>query len=620
MKKRTTAPSVSGKADSATAELPVEQRGYSVLTRYDWVAAPIVALLAAIWLFFHIYSAINWDDLLYMSLATHTEGQAGVLNRYGHIYILKLFYALTGDAILGTRIYWCFFFAALSTLIYWSARLLAGNRGAIISILAVLLVFMEPIFGREAGSPLADFTVMLLVTFAVFLYLAFLSRRDKYTHWILVLLGLIFFWAVKSKETGICFAVLFLGLGRDNQNRLYINRLIKDLGWVLCGILAGSFLLMCLDAAFVGDFWFSVRPANIRQLFGGNLGEPFFEPQVWTAESWFAFFTTRPVFVLFILYVITGFTSHAKGLSTREKLIWIVPLFLMLFLTFSRRGWYVVPRYFVPAMPVMAIFAAQFFNFETAGVLRFDSGGQAVSRKFLAVALVFAAFIIILFLLVPRIDSIVEYYRLDTSKVPAFPNLRYDRLTDSQLLYMLVIMPLAMSGLLVAAVLTKKKVLPSLFFVSLCLFALMLPPFRDGYQFMDAACKKSKWRFEPCRAFKDDLKFDSNTKIVVSKNVFGRTWLMGRDARAHCHIFNIFFNQKLRYDQFTDGTDADILKGEYDYALLLADDFVNLRGKPEFQKMQGKFALKTADVVHPSGGMVPLVMLIKIGGPSGNVR
>ena len=614
MKKHTPHPSVSDRSASAAAGLSTGLNGDWGFTRYDWIVPPVIFLAGGIWLFFNIYSAINWDDLLYMSLARCTWGEAWVLNRYGHIYLLKLFSVVFFDTILGCRIYWCFLFAATGTLTYYCARLLAGRKTVLVGIIAVLFVYMEPMFGREAGSPLADFTVMFLVILGVFIYLFFLGQRDRHTHWLLMALGLIFFWAVKSKEIGICLGVLFLGFGRDNQNRWHIGRHLKDIGWLLCGAAGGCLILMCLDAAFIGDFWFSVRPSNIKQLFGSNLGTPFFEPQDWTAESWFAFFTTRPFFVLFILYVIAGFTAPAKNLSIREKLVWAVPLFLMLFLTFSRRGWYVVPRYFSPAMPIMAIFGAQFFNFGAAETPAVYKAARDYSKRFLGIGLMAAAFVIIAFILVPKIDAIVEYYKLDGSKILSFPHLRYDRLSNPQLLYMLAIMPLAMSGLLVTAVLTKnKRGLPNLFFTSLFLFALILPPLRESAGLIDTAYKKSKWRYEPCRIFEDEFTFGPDTKILVSKTLFQSSWLLGRDASAHCHMFNIYFNGCLKYEQFIDGGEEDILKADYDYALLSVQDIINLRQKETFTSIMQKYSLVEGQAVHPwSGGQLQIFLLKKI--------
>lgn len=93
---------------SQTAHEP--DQGRFNLTRLDWFLAPVIAFLVGIWTFPCVGTSVNWDDLLYMSLSQHTIPYAEILNRYGHIYLQKLFYRIVGDAVLGTRVYWCFIF------------------------------------------------------------------------------------------------------------------------------------------------------------------------------------------------------------------------------------------------------------------------------------------------------------------------------------------------------------------------------------------------------------------------------------------------------------------------------------------------------------------------------
>jgi hypothetical protein len=65
-----------------------------------------------------------------MSQAQFTFPDPVILNRYAHIYILKIFYFLTGSPITGARVFWCFMFFGTSVLTYWSAKILAGKKGS----------------------------------------------------------------------------------------------------------------------------------------------------------------------------------------------------------------------------------------------------------------------------------------------------------------------------------------------------------------------------------------------------------------------------------------------------------------------------------------------------------
>jgi hypothetical protein len=589
---------------------PLELKEEFKLTRTDLLLVPGLLLGFALWIYFNIYSAINWDDLQYMSQAQYTFPDARILNRYGHIYIMKLFYTLAGSPITGARIFWCFMFFSTSVLTYWSAKLLAGKKGAFSAVMAVVLLWIWPLFGREAGSPLADFTVMMLVSAAVFIYLYFLKERTKYTHWFIMLLGFIFLWAVKSKESGVCLIVLFLGLGRSGDNFSF-KRFIKDLCWVLAGIIVGLLILMSLDLIFMGNFLFSIKPSSFEKLAENNIGPPVISQNTDAAiESWFSYFTTRSILLVFVLYLLIGW-SNLKNHSFRERILWITPLFLMIFLTFARRAWYIVPRYFSPVMPIMAIWASQFFLFDTEGKLIFGNN-NSISKKAAVIIAVIAAFILALLFSI-KIGSIAFYYKFyELAGRSGFPNVLYELMSSEEICSYLIVLPVAISGILITAALSKKRGVTAFFFYCLFSFALILPAFNDGRNLMRTAVEKSWKRFAACRAFQNDFRFTPQTKIAVSKVVFYGTWSMSDNMHfeADCYIFNIFFKQKLKLDQFIKADDAEILKGDYDYCLLLEIELQKLRAKPEFSKIASKFTMKTADVVNLQGMPMTLVLLI----------
>ncbi len=275
------------------------------LTVYDYTIAPALALIVAVWVFVHIGSAVNWDDLLYMSLSQHTVPEAWLLNRYGHIYLQKFFYIVAGDSITGGRVFWSFIIFGTSVLTYWSSRLLVGKKGYICGAVAVSMVLMQSVFGKDAGCTLTDFTVMFLVILAVFIYLLFLNHKGGRGHWLLMALGLLFFWTVKSKEVGICLGVLFLGLGFNEKENWNIRQFMNDLKWVAMGIAAGCAILMLLDLVFLGDLFFSIRPSNIQAVLGSNIHEPSTKAlSSRISMSWYSFMTMRPLFVLFFFFIL----------------------------------------------------------------------------------------------------------------------------------------------------------------------------------------------------------------------------------------------------------------------------------------------------------------------------
>lgn len=596
---------------AAQAELELREDHFK-LTRFDYIAAPLVAFGVGIWVFSHIGTAINWDDLLYMSLSQHTVPQAWILNRYGHIYLQKFFFWIAGDAINGGRVFWCFLFSGTCVLTYWCAKILAGKKGYIIGVIAVLMLCMQNVFGKDPGCSLPDFTIMFLVALATFVYLAFLNRRGTYSHFIIILLGLIFFWAVKSKESGICLAVLFFGLGEDETGVRNIKLFVKDIGWVLVGMLAGCVLLMILDMAFMGDFWFSVRPSSIKMVLGGNIHGPSARANAERISmSWYTFLTTRPIFVPFLLYLLVGWRSPIRGFSIREKMPWLFPLVLIVFLRYVRAGFYIIPRYFTPAIPIVSIWAAQFFRFELRGAPLSWKGGPRIPRLAAGIFLVLVSFIIGLMFL-PKIPELVEYYKLD-GPVMGFHNLKYNKLDSEQVFYILVIIPLAVTVLLIVGTMSKKRGLAALFFSSLCLFVLVFPALGHNITLLKqrTVAQRSEWRFEPYRVFEDELQFKKGARILISKDIHSSSWMLGRKAKAHCHMFNIFYNQRYNYDQFVDGGVEDILKGDYAYAFLTGRDWKGISEKHNIEHLLKDYELKTDEraVYRTRSGPMQLILL-----------
>lgn len=513
-----------------------------------------------------------------MNLSQYTTAQGWILNRYGHIYLQKFFFWLTQDAIVGTRTYWCFLFFATCVLVYWCARILAGKRGYVIGVIAVLLLYIQPLFAKELGCTLADFTVMFLVTLATFIYLAIFTERPRHRHLIIMLLGLIFFWALKSKETGICMAVLFLGLGRDEKGICGFRRFVKDLGWVCLGMLTGCAIVMFLDQIFLGDCLFSVRLTNIKKVLTTNLHRPPAVPRNRIVMSYYTGLSMKPLlaplFAPFLLYLLVGWKAPRRFFSTSKKITWLLPLVLLLFLNFIRQTFHVLPRYFAPAIPGICIWSAQFFRFR----LSHFKDKNAVSRIWAAAFLVLAAFVIICVFMVSVMPLLTEYYRKE-------PNI----------FYTVAIVPFSITILLMTTALSRKRGLTALFISSLCLFLLIAFPMQSNLSSLrhKIIAKKSQMRFEPYRVFAGELRFEADEKILVSKDVHKRSWMLGRFKEAHCWMFNIFFNQKYDTEQFIDGEHEDILKGDYTYAFLTWRDWKSIGNKHDISHLLKNYVTKT---------------------------
>lgn len=559
------------------AELAVEQDQFE-LTRLDWFVAPLAAALAAVWAFPYIGTATNWDDLFYMNLSQYTTPQGWVLNRYGHIYLQKFFFWLAGDALTGTRIYWCFLFFATCVLVYWCARMLARHSGYIVGLIAVLLFCIPEVFARYVGCTLADFSVMFFVALGTFVYLSFLAGKYQNRHFIIMILGLIFFWTLKSKEIGLCFAVLFLGLGEESTGTRNIGRFIKDIGWLCLGMIAACVLLMLLDLIFMGDIFFAIRPDNWHELFAHNFME--FKTS-WPIMTWYTYLATQPLLPLCLLYLLIGWKMNRQSSSKDRMIVWLVPLamlFLIQIIAVLRGHYHVDSRYFAGAIPGICIWAAQFFQFRLSGSLYLRKNKHPIPRAPVVLILILVAFIIVCAFM-PKTADIAQNTRVKTSE-------RF---------YAAVIMPLSTTVLLIVGAISKKRGLFALFISSLCLFFLIYSPLKSNLTSLKqrTVAKKSEWRYEPYRVFADELRLAKDVKILVSKDVHKRSWMLGRRRDAHCWMFNVFFNQKFDYDSFIDGSREDILKGNYTYAFLTWRDWKDLTEKHDVEHLTKNYAVNS---------------------------
>jgi len=152
-----------------------------------------------------------------------------------------------------------------------------------------------------------------------------------------------------------------------------------------------------------------------------------------------------------------------------------------------------------------------------------------------------------------------------------------------------------------------------LFFSSVCLFVLVFPALGHNIGLLKqrAVAQKSEWRFEPFRVFEDELQFDRDAKVLVSKDIHSSSWMLGRNAKAHCHMFNIFYNQNFDYEQFVDGSLEDILKGDYTYAFLTVQDWKGISEKHNIEHLLKDYELKVdkTAVYNTRSGQMQLILL-----------
>ena len=346
---------------------------------------------------------------------------------------------------------------------------------------------------------------------------------------------------------------------------------------------AGSVLLMSLDLIFIGDFWFSVRPSSIRGLFKFNTGEYAWHDK---GSSWFQFLLISPLLTVFLLYLLVGRMPFGRDrLTKHEGIVWCVPLVFVLFLTavMIQIRMFAVPstqRYLLPVIAGICVWAAQFFRLGPMEPDQAEVKSKTESfplKALIDTVLVVLALAIVLFLM-HKIPDLIK--NAGWSSLERF----YDT----------VISPLAVTGLLLYAVVLRKRGKVALFVLSLCLFFIIYFPLRGTFTSLKEriAAQRSEWRYEPYRVFANELSFDKDIKIVVSKNIYASSNMLGRGFESHCWMFNVFFNEKFDVNQFIDGTWDDILKGDYTYAFLTWSDWMGISKKFDIEHLKKNYTLK----------------------------
>ncbi|GAG27569.1 unnamed protein product [marine sediment metagenome] len=74
-------------------------------------------------------------------------------------------------------------------------------------------------------------------------------------------------------------------------------------------------------------------------------------------------------------------------------------------------------------------------------------------------------------------------------------------------------------------------------------------------------------------------------------------------------MLNIYFNEHFYYDQVTDGTLQDIVKADYNYAIITGRDWGNIQKNKFAAKIQSKYQMKTSQRFSTRSGPMQLILL-----------
>ena len=208
------------------------------------------------------------DDTSYLH-AAYFNDKTWFFNRYAHVYLLKLFIALSGgDPWVGVRIWWSFVFA--TTVAALAVAVKSVGPGLQLRTLAVtlfVLLAQATVFGL-VGAGFADFSAMMFVTVAVATYLhglAFARGRPPPRHeWHALALGALTVGAFRSKEVGAVLLLLPL-LFLIREGHVDRRSLARKTAYWMAGGFGMLLALMLMDGLILGDVLFTFDGGRLAQ-------------------------------------------------------------------------------------------------------------------------------------------------------------------------------------------------------------------------------------------------------------------------------------------------------------------------------------------------------------------
>ncbi len=227
------------------------------------------------------------DDTAYLN-AAHFGEKEWFVNRYLHVYLLKLSGALSGgDPLLGGRVWWSFAFAVTVGSLAVAIRSVGpGLQARTLAVTLFILLGQTAIFGL-VGAAFADYTAMMFVTAAVAVLLHGVARSGE-GRWHAFAIGALTVAAFRSKEVGavlLCLPLLFL----IGDRGLELRRFARRLAFWGAGAVAVVLVLVLFDGWILGEFLFSFDSERLARLRGMNLpqtAEPRRMDESWLGVIW----------------------------------------------------------------------------------------------------------------------------------------------------------------------------------------------------------------------------------------------------------------------------------------------------------------------------------------------
>lgn len=336
----------------------VNDSGRRFLRIMEWTAVG----LAAAWLARLAYlngGFITGSDMpYYLDIGLRGAAEPFIVNRYTHVYALRLASILVGNTLGGMRLYSGIVAGLTILLTYFSARHLTKESTLPNGLIATLLLLSLPLSVTLVLAPSVDTTLMVIVLAFIALYVQF-TREGHSGPWLVVGLGVLFILAVRTKEAAWVLLAFVPGLGLAGEGNFEWSTLRYNMRFFFLGAAVGILFMIVANSVFLGTPLFGLRPSDIATHFSIWSDLISSKPKAASTINELVIGDDGLVFVLFAI----GGLWHGRSIPKATRLIWLFPLLLIGFLLVgtTRTAWTIVPRGFLSGLAVMSLLASHVF-------------------------------------------------------------------------------------------------------------------------------------------------------------------------------------------------------------------------------------------------------------------
>ena len=496
------------------------------------------------------------DEMLYLDAGLRNVAVPSYGNRYFHIYLQKLFISIFPTPLTGVRVFWGLLISLTTGLVYINARTFNRKSTVLHGLLAIVFLFSFPLIEEYSGEPAVDITAMAMTTLYLTIYLWAVRNPEKQKQ-ALFILGILAFLCLKTKETTIFVHILLVGfVTEENGSDSLWKKLINIFKPFLIGVLVGIGIFVLLDTVFLGNPFFAIAPSTFQAVFSNYDFEPgfFFGP-----ANWYEVYFLDELLLSFLLFLISGIQLQ-KSAENKIRIIWIYPLLFAAFLSWNmlRVPWGFIPRFFFPALPVIAILAPQSLRFKW----------PRKKRNWI--------WFIVSLLLSVALALFMRAFWLKTASKYSFD---YVRILDA------VYYPILVSILLAVIIWENRAGWKRTIVQFFCIGSLMISPLIYNYKyFVNYPKVKEQYAviFYPFEVFRSKLEIMDNDLMYVSGHIKTSQDMLSRDPNDIIGMYNFFFDARISEDNVFLGYNQeklgfDLLNRDFSFVLLSQDDVNQLK-------------------------------------------